>query len=151
MDKFYCADLLKPWKYLTRKSLWAGTCPPAPSLYPSSASTPDTLLSIGGGIGLINTFPYCYKLEIKSVTVGRINVMNRLTLRPQFPKSCREFATTSIPSHIIVSISISSYSSVTVGRKKTSLPRGLSIAREKRTRSETSSESSYGFVGGIYG
>jgi len=76
--------------------------------------------------------------------------MNRLTLRPQFPKSCREFATTSIPSHIIVLISTSSYSSVTVGRKKTSLPRGLSIAREKRTRSETSSESSYGFVGGIY-
>ena len=77
--------------------------------------------------------------------------MSRLTLRPQFPKSCREFATTSIPSHIIVLISTSSYSSVTVGKKKTSLPRGLSIAREKRTRSETSSESSYGFVGGIYG
>lgn len=86
---------------------------------------------------------------MKSVTHA-CGVMNNLTLRPQFPKSCKEFATTSIPSHSIVSISTSSYSSVTVGKKKTSLPCGLSIAREKRTRSETSSDSSYGFVGGMY-
>lgn len=56
------------------------------------------------------------------VTIELIDAVNELTLRPQLPKSCREFATTSIPLHITVSISISSYSSVTVGRKKTSLP-----------------------------
>ena len=74
------------------------------------------------GIGFINKLPYCYKLEIEVVTIELIDAVNELTLRPQLPKSCREFATTSIPLHITVSISISSYSSVTVGRKKTSLP-----------------------------
>jgi hypothetical protein len=67
---------------------------------------------------------------------------NRLTRRPHDPKSCSEFATSCIPAQRIVSISISSYSSVTVGRKKTSRPCGLSMWRAKRTRSRARWESS---------
>ena len=70
------------------------------------------------------------------------------TLRPQGPKSCKELAITSIPSQSMVAISSSSYSSVTVGRKKTNLPPGFSRYRARRTRSDAKLESSYGFVGG---
>lgn len=48
-------------------------------------------------------------------------------------------------------MSTSSYSSVTVGRKNTSLPPGLRRYLAKRTRSDTRWDSSYGLVGGIYG
>ena len=74
-----------------------------------------------------------------------------LTLRPDEPKPCNEFAMNSIPSHNMLCTSSSWYSSVTVGRKNTSLPPGFNIQRAKRTKSVANADSSYGFVGGIYG
>lgn len=138
---------LNPWKYFSRKSLcagmWvfssrrgigsnvgAGYCPTVTFLIVTSYSTGN-----------------CCEWECGSITI----LVKTLTLRPQYPKSCKELAITSIPSHSIVWISISSYSSVTVGRKKTRRPPGFSKYRAKSTRSVTSCDNSYGFVGGMYG
>ena len=73
------------------------------------------------------------------------------TLRPHAPKSCSEFATISMPSQSMLSMSSSLYSSITVGRKKTRRPPGFKRYLARTTRSAARAESSYGLVGGMYG
>lgn len=97
-------------------------------------------------------FPYRNQLsEFTLIISDRTIKTYFLTLRPHDPKFCREFAITSIPSQSIVWMSSSSYSSLTVGRKKTSRPPGLSRCLASNTKSTTRWDNSYGFVGGKYG
>ena len=138
---------LNPWKYFSRKSLCAGIW--VLSFWRGIGS------NVGAGCCSAVTFlivtSYTKRNIFKIVSRKYKQWAKKLTLRPQDPKSCKELAITSIPSHSIVWISISSYSSVTVGRKKTRRPPGFSKYRAKSTRSVTSCDNSYGFVGGMYG
>lgn len=87
--------------------------------------------------------PNCHELLVSRRKPDIKAAQRRLlTRRPQDPKSCSEFAITSMPSQSIEWISSSSYSSVTVVRKNTRRPLGFNRYRASMTRSTARFESS---------
>ena len=80
--------------------------------------------------------------KLSACSYHSLNSSISLTLLPHDPKSWTEFATITIPGQSRACTSTSSYSSVTVGRKNTSLPAGRNKYRANLTRSETNADNS---------